>query len=68
MSKHHFQDFLHRNGGVAGSAAKTALPKMRHREGRLGFGFDALAVRKRCEPEQSRTVLDISATRKYLDS
>jgi hypothetical protein len=58
MSRREFDEFLHCNGGVVGSAVKCAVPKMKVVEGRLGYGFDALAVRKRCEPERSRTVLE----------
>jgi len=53
MSRLDFQDFLHCNGGVVGCAAKSALPKVKAIEGRLGCGFDSLAFQRMIASEQS---------------
>jgi hypothetical protein len=53
VSRVDFEDFLHCNGGVVGCAAKSAIPKMNSVEGRLGFGFDTIAFRRRIASEQS---------------
>jgi hypothetical protein len=55
MSRQEFDQFLQCNGGVAGCAAKSALPKVKPIEGRLGFGFDGLAFRTRTRPEPERS-------------
>ena len=41
-----FIEFLHCNGGVVGCAARSAKPKIKLVEGRLGRGFDSLAFQK----------------------
>jgi hypothetical protein len=53
VSRLDFQDFLHCNGGVVGCAAKSAIPKMKSVEGRLGYGFDSLAFRKSIDSQKS---------------
>jgi hypothetical protein len=53
MSRQEFNPFLHCNSGVAGCAAKSALPKMNAIQGRLGCGFDSLAFQKMIASEQS---------------
>jgi hypothetical protein len=53
VSRVDFRDFLHCNGGVVGCAAKSAIPKMKSVEGRLGCGFDSLAFQKSIDSQKS---------------
>jgi hypothetical protein len=53
MSRDKFNAFLHCNGGVVGCAAKSAIPKIKSVEGRLGLGFDSLAFRKSIDSQKS---------------
>ena len=58
MSRRVFDEFLHCNGGVAGCAAKSAIPKVKPDVSRLGFGFDSIAFRKGIELQKSETELE----------
>ena len=53
VSRDEFDAFLHCNGGVVGCAGKSAIPKIKSVEGRLGFGFDSLAFRKSIDSQKS---------------
>ena len=44
------------NGGVVGCAARSAKPKMKLVEGRLGLGFDSLAFQKNIDSQKSDAV------------
>jgi hypothetical protein len=56
MSRDKLSAFLHCNGGVVGCAAKSADPRMKPIEGRLGPGFDSLAFQKSIDSQKSEAV------------